>query len=484
MSTVLDLNQDDMYCAGSWVRAVSEERVALINPANEEVYGSAPVGNSADVDTAVTAARTAFERSGWSALSPSERGGYLLKMADVLDRRATEVGAFVTTENGTLLSQSIAVNGHVSAMLLRFYANLSETVVVEEDRGSSLVRREPVGVAGMIVPWNGPQILAVQKLAPAMVMGCAMVIKPAAETSLDIRFLVEAAEEAGVPAGIINVVTGGRETGAALVAHPSVDHISFTGSATGGRSVAAACGRGLKSVTLELGGKSAALILDDADVEEFCRQMPALCLANSGQGCFLSTRIVVQRSRFDEVCEGLTATLATMPAGDPLDPETAFGPIVNAAQHQRVLEYVQSGTSQGARAILGGRGRPAQLDRGYFVEPTVFVDVTREMRIFREEIFGPVLVVVAADDDDDAIAIANDSDYGLGGMVWTGDLERGNAVARRIQSGTIGVNGYTLDPQAPFGGVKGSGLGRELGPEGLAAYFNYKSIYQSAGAFF
>jgi len=484
MTTTNLPNQDAIYSSGTWSPPSSHERLVLTNPANEEVYGSAPNGDATDVDRVVTSARTAFAQSEWSALSPAMRGEYLNRMAESVDRRAEEVGAFVTSENGTLLSQSVAVNGHVSAMILRYYANLAQSVIVEEDRGSSLVRREPVGVAAMIIPWNGPQILAVQKLAPAMVMGAAMVIKPAAETSLDIGFLVQAAEEAGVPEGIINVVTGDRGTGEALVAHPGIDHVSFTGSVAGGRSVGAVCGQALKSVTLELGGKSAAIILDDADVDEFLRQVPAVCLANSGQGCFLSTRIVVDRSRFREVCDGLAETLGSMPVGDPLDPETVFGPVVNAAQHERVLGYVESGKAQGARAILGGRGRPAHLTRGYFVEPTVFVDVTPDMRIFREEIFGPVLAVVQADGDDDAVATANDTDYGLGGMVWTTDRDRGNAVARRIETGTIGINGYTLDPSAPFGGVKQSGLGRELGPEGLEAYFNYKSIYQSGGAFF
>ncbi len=484
MTTAVSPNENAIYRGGEWVAADSQKRLTLTNPATEEVYGSAPDGNAVDVDRAVSAARTAFAQSGWPELSPAERGKYVLALADAIERQATEVGTFVTTENGCLLPQSIAVNGHVSAAVMRYYAHLAESVVVEEDRGSSLVRREPVGVAALIIPWNGPQILAVQKLAPALVMGCAVVIKPAAETSLDIRFLVEAAAAAGIPPGIINVVTGGRETGVALVSHPGVDHVSFTGSAAGGRSVAAACGQGLKSVTLELGGKSAALILEDANVGEFIKQMPALCVANSGQGCFLSTRVVVHRSRFNEVCDGLAATLGAMPAGDPMSPDTAFGPIVNATQHRRVLDYIESGTAAGARAILGGRGMPEHLDRGYYVEPTVFVDVNREMSIFREEIFGPVLVVVPCDDDADAVAIANDSDYGLGGMVWTEDLDRGNAVARRVQTGTIGVNGYTLDPTAPFGGVKNSGLGRELGPEGLEPYFSYKTIYQAGGAFF
>lgn len=478
----MTIDQRDIYFGGRWVPAASGEQVSIVNPATEEPVGTAPDANAADVDAAVRAARDAFERSAWATLTPRERGGFLRRMGEHMATRAPEVGAFVTSENGSLLGQSIAVNGHMTGAVMEYYAGLADTLEVEEDRGSSLVRKEPIGVAALIVPWNGPQILAAQKLAPALVMGCAVVIKPAAETSLDARFIVEAAEAAGIPDGIVNVISGDRETGALLVEHPLVDHVSFTGSAAGGRAVAAACGAGLKSVTLELGGKSAAIVLDDADLEIFLAQMPMLCLGNAGQGCFMNTRIVVDRSLYDQLCEGIVEKLRGLSVGDPLDPATAFGPLANERQHQRVLGYLESGRAEGARTLIGG-GRPPHLDRGYFVEPTVFTDVQSHMRIVREEVFGPVLVVMPADGEDDAIAIANDSEYGLGGIVYTRDRDRANAVARRIASGTVGINGYSLDPTAPFGGIKHSGLGREMGPEGLHPYFAYKSIYQESTAY-
>ena len=475
------MDQPDIFYNGRWVPADSKKVVEIVNPATEELVGTAPDANAADVDAAVRAAHDAFLHSGWSQLKPADRGAHLSRMADHLEAHAAEAGTFITSENGTQVGQSIGVNGHGSAGVIRYYASLAGTFEVEEDRGTSLVRKEPVGVAALIIPWNGPHILAAQKLGPALAMGCAVVIKPAAGTSLDIRFITEAAAAAGIPDGIVNVVCGDRETGSHLVEHELISHVSFTGSAANGRAVAAACGQGLKSVTLELGGKSAAILLDDANVDTFLAQMPWVCLGNSGQGCFMNTRVVVDRSRYEEVCDGIVETLRTLPVGDPLDPATAFGPVANSRQHEQVLSYIESGRSEGARVLIGG-GRPTGLDRGFFVEATVFTDVAPQMRIFREEIFGPVLVVVPADGEEDAIAIANDSEYGLGGVVYTGDRDRGNAVARRIDTGTIGVNGYTLDPTVPFGGVKHSGLGRELGPEGLQPYFTYKSIYQESTA--
>jgi aldehyde dehydrogenase (NAD+) len=472
-----------IYRGGEWVAADSPARLALTNPATEEPLGSVPDANGSDVDAAVRAARDAFAHSGWAELTPAERGAHLGRLADELERTAEERGTFVTGENGMAVSQSIIVNGHATAGIVRYYGALAGGFEPEEDRGASLVRREPTGVVGMIVPWNGPQILTIQKLAPALAMGCAMVVKPAVETSLDIKFITDAVEAAGIPEGVVNVVTGGRETGQSLVENPEVDHISFTGSATAGRSVAATCGAALKSVTLELGGKSAAIVLDDADIDMFVDQMPAVCLGGSGQGCFLTTRVIVDRSRYAEACEAIAAKLGTLVTGDPLDPATMFGPLVSDHQRRRVLDYIDSGRAEGATVLTGG-GAPSGLDRGYFVEPTVFTDVEPQMRIFREEIFGPVLVVVPADSEDDAIAIANDSSYGLGGVVYTQDKERGNAVARRVASGTVGINGYMLDPNAPFGGINDSGIGRELGPEGLAPYFRFKSIYQEAGSFF
>jgi acyl-CoA reductase-like NAD-dependent aldehyde dehydrogenase len=304
------------------------------------------------------------------------------------------------------------------------------------------------------------------------------VLKPAPETSLDARLLAEAAAEAGFPPGVFNVVTGGRETGAALVDHPKVDKVAFTGSTAAGRDIAARCGAALKPVSLELGGKSAALLLDDADLAAFGQQVSRLCAPNSGQVCYSCTRILAPHSRYDEVVETVVEGMRSARMGDPLSEETSFGPLVSARQRDRVEEYIALGSAEGADLVLGG-GRPADLERGWFVEPTVFRGVDNGMRIAREEIFGPVLVVIPYEGEEEGVAIANDSEYGLGGAVFTADPERGLAAARRIESGTVGINGYEPVLEAPFGGVKQSGLGRELGPEGFAAYREPKSIYNA-----
>jgi aldehyde dehydrogenase (NAD+) len=338
------------------------------------------------------------------------------------------------------------------------------------------VRRDPVGVVAAIVPWNFPQSLTMFKLAPALAAGCTVVVKPAPETAVDAFVLADAAQACGFPPGVINVITGGRDVGAYLVGHPGVDKVAFTGSTAAGRAIGEVCGRLLRPVTLELGGKSAAIVLDDADLAETVRGLSWASLLNNGQTCYLSSRILAPRSRYAEVVDAVADLASSLKVGDPADPSTRVGPLVTSAQRARVENFIAAGRREGGRVVAGG-GRPQHLPVGWYVEPTVFADLAPEAAPVRDEIFGPVLCVLPYDGIDDAVRLANDSEYGLGGTVWTRDVERGLEVARRVETGSIGVNFFDLDLGAPFGGVKASGLGRELGPEGLNAYVSSKSIY-------
>jgi aldehyde dehydrogenase (NAD+) len=405
------------------------------------------------------------------------------RLADAHEARRDEIVERVSGQNGMPVAVARQTEAVYPPTLLRYYAGLVRDAAPDEERpglfgGTTLVRRQPVGVVGAIVPWNFPQTLAAFKYAPLLAAGCTVVIKPSPETVLDAYTLADAVAEAGLPPGVLNIVPGGPDAGAHLVSHPAVDKIAFTGSSATGRTIAEVCGRLLRPVTLELGGKSAAIVLDDADLDlgAMARQLFAATLLNNGQTCFLGTRVLAPRSRYDEVVDAFTALAGGLAIGDPLDADTQIGPMASARQRDRVESYITKGRSDGARVTTGG-GRPADLPRGWFVEPTVFADVDNRSTIAQEEIFGPVLALIAYDGDDDAVRIANDSQFGLGGTVWTRDHARGVEVARRVQTGTIGVNTYLPDPTAPFGGVKASGIGRELGPEGLAAYQQFQSIY-------
>jgi betaine-aldehyde dehydrogenase len=341
--------------------------------------------------------------------------------------------------------------------------------------GPALVRREPVGVAAAIIPWNVPLFTAMLKLGPALAAGCTVVLKPAPETPLDAVLLAEALTEAEIPAGVVNIVPAGREVGEYLVRHAGIDKVSFTGSTAAGRRIASICGEQLKRVTLELGGKSAAIILDDADLDATVAGLLPAIIMNNGQACVAQTRVLASRRRYAEVAAALAAAFAALPVGDPADPTTMCGPLVSARQRDRVEGYIKIGRDEGAKVACGG-GRPARFAKGWYVEPTVFVDVKNTMRIAREEIFGPVLAVIPYEDEADALRIANDSDYGLSGSVWTADADHGLEVARHVRTGTYTVNGFAMEFGAPFGGFKCSGVGRELGPEGLEAYLEAKQI--------
>ena len=478
----MDLVYDKLYIDGAWTTPSSSGTIEVVSASTEAPIGRVPEAAEADVDTAVAAARRAFDDpTGWSHWAPADRADVLDRLADGLDARAEDMATRVSAQNGMPIAVARRLEGGFPQVVLRYYAGLARDSTFEEIRpgllgGRVKVTRSPIGVVAGIVPWNFPQTLAAFKVGPALANGCTMVIKPSPETVLDAALLAEVADEAGVPAGVLNFVPGGREVGAHLVAHPGVDKVAFTGSTAAGRSIAETCGRLLRPVTLELGGKSAAIVLDDADLAANLDSLFAATLVNNGQTCYLGTRILAPASRYDEIVDTLTDFAKNLTVGDALDDATQIGPMASARQRDRVEGYIAKGTGEGARMTTGG-GRPGGLDKGWFIEPTVFADVDNASTIAQEEIFGPVLSVIRYTDLDDAVRIANDSDFGLGGSVWTADPARGEDVAARIQTGTIGINTYSPDPVAPFGGVKDSGLGRELGPEGLASYQALKSTY-------
>ncbi|MEV0210580.1 aldehyde dehydrogenase [Streptomyces sp. NPDC050788] len=476
-------HHDELFIGGRWVKPASDGRITVLGASTEDVLGSVPEGTEKDMDAAVAAARAAFDDpDGWSRWEPARRADALCRLADALERRGKDITRLVSAQNGVTIGLSEQVEGALPAILLRYYADRIRDDTGETVRDGMLgapvhVRREPLGVVAAIVPWNAPQLLSATKYAPGLAAGCTFVLKPSPETVLDSVLFAEAVEEAGLPPGVVNVVPAGREAGAYLVSHPGVDKVAFTGSTAAGRQIAATCGTLLRPVTLELGGKSAAVILDDVDLGTMmCEPFVQATLLANGQACFASTRILAPRSRYDEVVDAVASLVGGLTVGDPLDPATQVGPMASARQRDRVEGYIEKGRTEGARLVVGG-SRPT-LERGYYVTPTVFADVDNAQVIAREEIFGPVLAVIPYTDEDDAVRIANDSEYGLGGTVWTNDDERALRVARRMHTGTVGLNHYTVDPAAPFGGVKASGLGREFGPEALLNYQQVKSIYR------
>jgi acyl-CoA reductase-like NAD-dependent aldehyde dehydrogenase len=477
----------DLYIGGEWSKPSGSDVLQVVSASTEAYIGSVPEGIEDDVDRAVNAARAAFDdSSGWSRWAPAQRAEVMERFASELEARAEETARRVADQNGMPIVVANQLEAIFPPVLLRYYAGLARDLPFEEVRpgmlgGSSLVIREPVGVVGAIVPWNVPQAITFLKVAPALAAGCTIVLKPSPETVLDAFLMAEAALAAGLPAGVLNIVPGGRELGAYLVSHPRIDKVSFTGSTAAGRAIAEACGRMLRPVTLELGGKSAAIVLDDADLVSNMESFFGATLLNNGQICWLGTRILAPQSRYSEVVDTISGLAGALQIGEALDPSTQIGPLASSRQRDRVESYIAKGNAEGARLTVGGE-RPEQFDKGWFVQPTVFADVDNKFTIAQEEIFGPVLSVIPYRDEDEAVAIANDSDYGLGGSVWTSDPDRGAAFARHVQSGTIGINAYMNDPTAPFGGVKASGMGREMGPEGLAGYQQLKTIYLDARA--
>ncbi|MEU5254522.1 aldehyde dehydrogenase family protein [Streptomyces longwoodensis] len=456
---------DGIYLDGAWRPALSGEVIDVVDPVDEQVIARVPAAGAEDVDAAVRAARAALP--GWAATAPAERAARLSALRDALAARKDEIAETVTAELGAPLAFSQAVHAAVPIAVAGSYADLAARHAFEEKVGNSTVFHEPVGVVAAITPWNYPLHQVVAKVAPALAAGCTVVLKPAEDTPLVAQLFAECVHDAGVPAGVFNLVTGlGPVAGQALAEHPGVDLVSFTGSTAVGRTIAATAGAAVKKVALELGGKSANVILPSADLAKAVNVGVANVMSNSGQTCSAWTRMLVHRDQYDEAVE--LARTAAAKYGDRI------GPLVNAKQQDRVRGYIEKGVAEGARLVAGGAEPPRE--RGYFVSPTVFADVTPEMTIAQEEIFGPVLSVLRYEDEEDALRIANGTVYGLAGAVWAGDEAEAVAFARRMDTGQVDINGGRFNPLAPFGGYKQSGVGRELGAHGLAEYLQTKSL--------
>ncbi|MFD9468731.1 aldehyde dehydrogenase family protein [Streptomyces goshikiensis] len=464
---------DGMYIGGEWRPAAGRERIEVVNPADEQVIGGVPAGTAEDVDEAVRAARAAFP--GWAATPPAERAAFIGALRDALIARRSEIAETITAELGSPLGFSEKVHAGAPIAVAASFAELAASYSFEERLGNSTVLLEPVGVVGAITPWNYPLHQVVAKVAPALAAGCTLVLKPAEDTPLTAQLFAEAVHEAGIPAGVFNLVTGtGPVAGQALAAHEGVDLVSFTGSTAVGRQIGATAGAAVKRVALELGGKSANVILPGADLAKAVATGVGHVMNNTGQSCNALTRMLVHRDQYEEAVSLAAAAVAAYPAGDPLDAATRIGPVINAKQRDRVRGYIVKGIEEGARLVAGGPDAPRE--RGYFIAPTVFADVTPEMTIAQEEIFGPVISILRYEDEDDALRIANGTVYGLGGAVWAADQETAVAFARRMDTGQVDINGGRFNPLAPFGGYKQSGVGRELGPHGLAEYLQTKSL--------
>ncbi|MEJ5256396.1 MAG: aldehyde dehydrogenase [Acidimicrobiales bacterium] len=475
---------DKFFIGGKWVEPAGTGTLQVVSPATLEVVGQVPEATEADIDRAVAAAREAFDLGPWPRMSPAERADIMAAISAAVMAQMDDFATLITNENGSPITFSQMGQVYAATAVLDTYVGLARSYQFEETRvgmlGQVLVRHEPVGVAAGIIPWNVPLFITMLKMAPALAAGATIVVKPAPETPLDAFALAEIIEQSGLPAGVVNIVPAGREVGEHLVRHPDVDKVAFTGSTAAGRRIGAICGEQLKRVTLELGGKSAAIICDDADLDATLPTLMPFALMNNGQACVAQTRILAPRSRYDEIKDALAEAVRNFKVGDPLDPATECGPLVAERQRDRVEGYIARGREEGATLVVGG-GRPTGFDRGWYVEPTLFADVDNSMTIAREEIFGPVLSLIPYDSDDDAVAIANDSDYGLSGSVYTSDVARGIEIAKRVRTGTYAVNNLGMDFGAPFGGFKASGVGRELGPEGLEAYLEDKSILLPGG---
>ncbi|MCA1219240.1 aldehyde dehydrogenase family protein [Streptomyces sp. 8L] len=464
---------DGMYIGGEWRPALAADTIAVVNPADERIIAEVPAGGAEDVDAAVRAARAALR--GWSATPPAERGAFLGALHDAMAERADEIAQMLVAELGAPAAFAAGAQTKVPIDALAGYAELAATYSFEERIANSAVLLEPIGVVAAITPWNYPVGMMISKVAPALVAGCTVVLKPAEDTPLTAQLFAECVDAAELPAGVVNVVTGyGHVAGQALAEHEGIDHISFTGSTAVGRRIGALAGGAVKSVSLELGGKSANVILPGADLPRAVAAGVGHVMANSGQTCYAWTRMLVHRDQYEEAVELARVALAAYAVGDPAADGTRVGPVVSAKQAERVRSYIARGVEEGARLVAGGTEAPRP--RGYFVAPTLFADVTTDMTIAQEEIFGPVLVVLKYEDEEDAVRIANDTVYGLHGGVWAATEEEAVAFARRMDAGRVDINGGEFNTLAPFGGYKQSGVGREMGTYGLYEYLQTKSL--------
>ena len=478
-STAFKTEWDKLFIGGKWVEPSTSDVIEVRSPATDEVVGRVPLASEADVNAACAAARKAFDEGPWPQMSPQERGDVLAAAVKIMEERADELKFLLGAETGQPPTIVDMMQYGAAMSAFQHYAGAADKFTWRDFRdgvyGQTMVVREPIGVVGAVTAWNVPFFLAANKLGPALLAGCTIVLKPASETPLSVFAMAQMFAEAGLPEGVLSVVPGGAETGRALTANPELDKYTFTGSSAVGKEIAKIAAENLKACTLELGGKSAAIILEDADLDSTLPMLVFSGLMNTGQACVGQTRILAPRSRYDEVVEKLSAAVAAMPVGRSDDAGAMIGPLISEKQRERVEGYIKQGVDEGARIVTGG-GRPEGLDTGWFVEPTVFADVDNSMVIAQEEIFGPVLAVIPYETEEDAIRIANDSVYGLAGSVYTQDNDKAMKIASKIRTGTYAVNMYAFDPGAPFGGYKNSGIGRENGWEGIESYCEQKSI--------
>lgn len=469
------LRRSRIYSDGKWQESGSSKEIEVINPATESVIGSVPAGSAEDIDLAVSAARKTLPS--WSTTSPEVRAGYMKQIHQELVARAPELAQLISDELGMPIKMSQRIQAGLPALVLNSYVELLATFEFSERIENSLIIKEPIGVVGAITPWNYPLHQLMIKVAAALAAGCTLVAKPSELTPLNAFLLADIIDSCGLPPGVFNLVSGyGHVAGEALAAHPDVDMISFTGSTRAGKRVSVVAAETVKRVALELGGKSAAILLDDAPLDNAVKATVNNCFLNSGQTCSAHTRMLVPEARYDETVDMALAVASKFLPGSPHDIKTRIGPLVSAQQRERVVDYIKKGVAEGAELLLGGDQPPEGLPLGYYVQPTLFGRVSEKMTIAREEIFGPVLCLMPYRDEDDAIRIANDSIYGLAGAVWSADRDRAERVARRLQTGQVDINGGRFNLLAPFGGYKQSGNGRELGRYGLEEFLQVKSL--------
>ena len=467
--------REQLYIDGKWIDSLGKGSIDVINPATEEIIGRVPVGSTKDVDKAVVAAKSAFDS--WSKSSIEERIELLNALSNAFKERGEELAQTITSEVGTPIGYSRVAMVGTPRVVSRSYAKILEDYVWEKEIRNSIICKEPIGVCAFITPWNFPLHQIIGKVAPAIAAGCTMILKPSKEAPLSAFILAEILDEIGLPAGVFNLVSGhGSEVGDYMSSHPDVDMVSFTGSTGAGVSVSQSAAPTIKRVTLELGGKSANVALEDADPVLVAKKAIGACHQNSGQTCSALTRLIIPESMNKQVCDIIAEKNDSYLVGNPLDEETRCGPMVSLRQQLSVTEYIQSGIDEGANLISGGLGMPDGIEKGFYVKPTIFANVTPDMKIWKEEIFGPVLVITTYNTESEALKLANDSIYGLSGGVWSKDPDRAVNFAKKMRTGQVSVNGGSFNVSAPFGGYKLSGNGRELGTHGLDEFLEIKSI--------